>query len=245
MPDYALGKKPPRHDPRTLQFTKYLTSYALSAPVQAHWGHGLPFQMLGNDAYGDCVEAGFAHQVQVWCDRAGHPFTPTTGETLGAYSAITGFSPDDPSSDQGTDMLTACRYWKAAGFAGHKADAYLAIQPAEVTFIKDAIAYYGGCYIGLAMPLSAQNQVGDLWTVTSGPDSEAGSWGGHCVNLTGYDADTLWCCTWGALQGMTWEWLETYLDEAYVLLSRDWLRATGLSPSGLAWGALQADLANL
>ena len=245
MPRYPLGKKPPRHDPRTLQFAKYLTDWTPDTPSQAHWGNHLPFTMLGNDQYGDCVEAGYAHQVQVWCDRAGHPFAPTEQETLGAYSAITGFSPDDPSTDQGTDMLTACGYWKSTGLAGHTVDAYLAIQPSETVFIKDAIAFYGGCYIGLAMPVSAQGQVGSLWTVTTGPDAEAGSWGGHAVNLTGYDADTLWCTTWGALQAMTWEWLTAYLDEAFVLLSRDWLRASGQSPSGLAWGALQADLANL
>ncbi len=244
MPVYPTGKKPPRHDPRTLRYAAYRTSFTPVAPVQAHWGRNLPFTPLGNTQYGDCAEAGYAHQVQVWCDRAGHPFVPDDTETLGAYSAITGFNPADPSTDQGTDMLSACQFWKATGLGGHQVYAYLSLQMAQWA-IREAIALYGGCYIGLALPLSAQGQAGGVWAVTTGPDAEAGSWGGHCVNLTGYDQDMLWCSTWGALQAMTWEWLETYLDEAFVLLSRDWLRASGQSPSGLAWGALQADLANL
>ena len=46
MPDFRLGKKDARHDPRTLRLADYRTG-ALTAPAQAHWGHGLPFTMLG------------------------------------------------------------------------------------------------------------------------------------------------------------------------------------------------------
>ena len=53
-----LGKQPARHDPRTLRFADYITYSSPLPPQHAHWGHGLPFAMLGNDQYGDCVEAG-------------------------------------------------------------------------------------------------------------------------------------------------------------------------------------------
>ena len=244
MPDFRLGKKDARHDPRTLRLADYRTG-ALTAPAQAHWGHGLPFTMLANDSVGDCVEAGYAHQVQVWCDRAGQPFVPTDAEALGAYSAITGYNPDDPSTDQGTDMLTACNYWRSTGMAGHEVTAYLSVSAQNRGEVSESVAFYGGLYLGLALPTSAQSQVGATWTVLTGPDAAAGSWGGHCVPVTGYDEDILWVCTWGALQAMTWDFLATYCDEAYVLLSKDWQETSGTSPSGLAWGQLQADLANL
>ena len=236
-----LGKKPARRDPRTLRLAAYSTG-SLTPPAAAHWGNGLPFATLANDQYGDCVEAGYAHQAQIWCDRAGHPFTPTDTETLGTYTAITGFSPDDPATDQGTDMLTACGYWKTAGLAGHKVTAYLSVNPRETALAKEAVAFYGGLYVGLALPLSAQAQVGRTWTVGTGADAAAGSWGGHCVPICGYDQNVLWCVTWGAIQGLTWQFLETYADEAFALLSRDWLEASGVSPAGLAWGQLLADL---
>ena len=164
---------------------------------------------------------------------------------LGAYSAITGFNPDDPSTDQGTDMLTACGYWKSTGLAGIKVDAYATLDISNTVHFEEAIAVYGGAYVGLSMPLSAQNQIGGVWDVTTGPDAQAGSWGGHCVPLTGYDSEHVWCVTWGAIQTVTWRFLETYCDEAYALLSHEWLTASGESPSRLSWGKLQADLANL
>jgi hypothetical protein len=243
---FRLGKKPARRDPRTLRLADYRTTPAgLLAPPEAHWGHGLSYDGLGNTKYADCVEAGFAHQVQVWCDRAGTSFTPTAAQALGAYSAITGFSPGNPDSDQGTDMLTACQYWQDTGLAGHEVTAYLSVSATEPDLIRDSVAFYGGCYTGLAMPLTAQDQVGETWTVGTGADAAAGSWGGHCVVITGYSAGLFWCVTWGALQAMTTEFVQVYCDEAYCLLSKDWTESGGVSPSGLAWGQLQADLAAL
>lgn len=244
MPPVKLGKNPARHDPRTLLYGAYRTG-AQTPPRQAHWGHGLPFAVLSNDQYGDCVEAAFAHQLQVWDDRAGHRFAPTDAETLGAYTAITGFNPDDPSTDQGTDMLTAVKYWQSTGIAGQKITAYAAVNPLDRAQVAESVAWFGGCYIGVQLPVTAQNQVGEIWTVGTGPDSAAGSWGGHCVPVVGFGPDVLWLVTWGALQAMTWEFLATYCDEAYVLLGREWLAASGQSPSHLAWGQLLADLANL
>ena len=244
MPDVKLGKNAARHDPRTFDYARYRTG-TNAAPAQAHWGHGLTFPMLGNNQYGDCVEAGFAHMVQIWGDHAGHPFTPTDDETLGAYTAITGFNPSDPNTDKGTDMLTALGYWQSTGLGGQKITAYAKVNPLDQAQVSETIAWFGGAYVGVQLPKSAQDQVGSEWTVTTGPDATAGSWGGHCIPLCGYNQDTIWCVTWGALQKMTWEFFTTYCDEAFVMLSTDWIAASGQSPSNLAWGQLMADLSNL
>jgi hypothetical protein len=53
---------------------------------------------------------------------------------------------------------------------------------------------------------------------------------------------TLTCITWGAPKKMTLAWFEKYCSEAYALVSKDWLAATGLSPSGFDLAALEADL---
>lgn len=244
MVDVKLGKNAARHDPRTIAYGNYRTGLA-TAPAQAHWGHNVPYAMLGNAQYGDCVEAGYAHQVQIWGDRAGTSFVPTDAEALGAYTAITGFNPSEPSTDKGTDILTALGYWKSTGLSGQKITAYATLNPQDQAQVSESIAWYGGAYIGVQLPKSAQAQVGIEWKVTTGPDAAAGSWGGHCVPLCGYDQNALWCVTWGALQAMTWEFLTTYCDEAYVMLATEWVAASGESPSKLAWGQLMADLANL
>lgn len=242
-----LGKAPARKDKRTLQFSRYATTQALKTPSSAHWGHGLPFGMLGNDQYGDCVEAAYAHMLQIWITRAGGSFTPDSTSVLNAYSALTGFSPGNPNTDRGTDMLSAANYWRAAGMNGHEIDAFLEVSPLRATDVKDAAYYYGGVNIGLQLPLAAQDQSSSegTWTVSTGPGSVAGSWGGHCVPVCGFDKNTLWVVTWGYIQAMTWDFFTTYCDEALVFLSHDWIENTGKSPSGLAWGVLMADLANL
>lgn len=237
-----LGKRPAVKDARTLRYADYRTSAANVPWRSAHWGHGLTYGMLGNDKYGDCVEAAFAHQLQVWDDRAGNgPFAVTTADVLADYAAITGFNPDDPNSDQGTDMLTANKYWRSKSLI----DAYATVAPLNDAEVKESVAWYGSLNVGLAMPVSAQGQVGGVWDVVSGPSGQAGSWGGHCVPVVGYTPRGLFAVTWGALQAMTWDFFRTYCDESYVFLSKSWIAATGTSPSRLAWGQLDADLANL
>jgi hypothetical protein len=50
--------------------------------------------------------------------------------------------------------------------------------------------------------------------------------------------------TWGALQTMTWSFWEAYCDEAYAILSNDYLTKEG-TPQGFSMQQLQADLADL
>jgi len=41
---------------------------------------------------------------------------------------------------------------------------------------------------------------------------------------------------------MTWAWFEKYCSEAYALVSRDWLNAGAISPSGFDLITLENDL---
>ena len=59
--------------------------------------------------------------------------------------------------------------------------------------------------------------------------------------LVGYDANYITCITWGVLHKMTWAWFHYYCDEAYALVSNDWIKSTGLTPTGLTLAALEAD----
>jgi hypothetical protein len=133
--------------------------------------------------------------------------------------------------------------------------------------IATAIWLFGGAYIGVELPLRAQNQ--DVWDVPAvlTADDEPGSWGGHAIYLVGYDSGTgtpagagvgpnsvrpaqpgvavprtLTCITWGQLKKMTWAWFEKYCSEAYALVSKDWLNAGAISPSGFDLATLENDL---
>jgi hypothetical protein len=50
--------------------------------------------------------------------------------------------------------------------------------------------------------------------------------------------------TWGALKPMSWQFYTTYADEAFAVLSVDWInKRLKKAPPGLNLKALEADLA--
>jgi hypothetical protein len=51
--------------------------------------------------------------------------------------------------------------------------------------------------------------------------------------------------TWGALQSMTWSFWEAYCEEAYAILSNDYLTKQKQTPQGFNLQQLQADLQDL
>ncbi len=115
-------------------------------------------------------------------------------------------------------------YWRQKGIAGHKILGFAALDPRHVEQIKQSVYLFGGTYIGVQLPLSAQDQ--DTWDVPpSGPigNGEPGSWGGHAVCVVAYNAKGLWVVTWGKLLFMTWAFWQTYCDEAYAVFSTDML----------------------
>ena len=114
----------------------------------------------------------------------------------------------------------------------------------------DSVYVFEGCYIGVQLPISAQAQVQNHqpWSVPPGGpigDGKPGSWGGHAVPVVAYDSRGVTVVTWGALQMMTWSFWEAYCDEAYAILSNDYLDGKKKAPSGFSLQELQADLADL
>ncbi len=244
MPQYRLGRKARKTDTRTLQLAKYFTPEIPAPPASVDWSKGITsWGSFLNNTLGDCTIAGGLHAIQVWSANASTEASLTDAEALQYYEDWDGYNPNNPATDQGGIELDVLTDWKQQGLAGHALDAFAEVQPAHINDVKQTISLFGGTYIGLALPQSAQAQVGSLWDVTYGPEGEPGTWGGHCVFVVGYDANGLTCITWGALQRMTWDfWLE-YVDESYALISPDWIEKAGKTPNGFDLAQLQADLA--
>jgi hypothetical protein len=248
-----LGKGDARHDPRTLLLATYMTaglpappaSFDLTAKVGAAWG------MMDNDQLGDCTCAAAGHLIMEWTANSGKKMiTPTDQQIVAAYSAITGYNPVTGANDNGANETDVLNYWRQSGIAGHKIGAYVATEPANHTHIMDAVYIFEGCYIGLQLPISAQAQTQNHqpWSVPPGGatgNGKPGSWGGHAVPVVAYDARTVTVVTWGALQTMTWSFWETYCDEAYAIISADYINNKKQAPQGFSMKQLQIDLADL
>lgn len=242
-----LGKQSARHDPRTLLLGNYLKPSALPPPKPAvDWSQKVKtWPMMANDKVGDCTCAAAGHLIEDWTANAkGAPVVLPDADILKAYSAITGYLPGNPATDHGANELDVLNYWRKIGVGGRKIIAFAALEPQNQSHVEDAIELFGGCYIGLALPLCAQTQ--NVWTVPPGGPTGTGapgSWGGHAVPVVAYDQRGLTVVTWGALKQMTWGFWAAYCDEAYAVLSEDWLSKNGgKDPEGFDLKALLADL---
>lgn len=235
-----LGALEPRVDARTARFANYKTGYLPIPPTSVAWGKHVPmFPMYANDQLGDCTCAAVGHQIQVWTSDNGQIWTPTEKEVTDLYWA-TG------SQDTGRVEIDVLNYWRNNGFGskGDKIAAYMSVNPLDATEVKQAIWLFGGLYIGIALPVTAQQQ--RVWKlVNGGADSEPGSWGGHAVNVTAYNSTYVTVATWGMRMRMTWGFWRKYVQEAYAILSPDWATGTKVAPSGFNFGQLQTDLATL
>jgi hypothetical protein len=241
-----LGKGSPLHDPRTLMLAEYLDTASLPATPASHiyakniahtgWG------MMDNDKIGDCTCAAAGHLIMEWTDDNGALFTPPDADIIAAYSAITGYDPQTGKNDNGAVETQVLNYWRNTGVAGHKIFAYAALEPKNHNHVMLSTFLFGGCYIGMALPISAQRQ--KVWSVPPGGatgQGAPGSWGGHAVPVIGYDKHGLTVITWGATKKMTWSFWDAYCDESYAVISTDFANQNN-SPSGFDFAALQADL---
>jgi hypothetical protein len=250
-----FGKRPPKLNSRTLKLSKYLKSATPlpAPPAKNFWEYKSiapnAWGMDANDTVGDCTCACIGHMVMMWTAHAGKLVIPTAEECLAVYSAVTGYNPNDPSTDQGAAITDVLNYLQNTGITVggvvHKILAWAKIDQTNQQEVEQANYIFGGLDIGFNVPQSAldQNQAGEDWDVVA---DDGGIQGGHSVPVFGYGSEGATCVTWGALQGMSWAFFQKYCDEAYAIITEDWLsQAESLTPSGFDLAALQADLTAL
>lgn len=248
-----LGRKATKHDERTFKLATYLNHSVLpTIPDTCDWGHGTSnWGMMLNDKYGDCTAAGVGHLVKLWNARTNKTCEIPDSDVLKLYEDVTSlegaaFNPRTGENDNGCAELDVLKYIRKNGFSGHKIDAFASVDVKNDSLLKATIALFGAAYAGVSLPLAAQTQ--DTWYV-SGPltgRKEPGSWGGHAIILTAYDNVGLTAITWGKEQRMTWNWWNAYGDEAYAVLSGDWIDSkSSLAPSDFNLDQLRQDLSAL
>lgn len=250
-----LGKLPARYDHRTLRLSKYIKALAPPPASAGYITEVASWPMDLNDAIGDCTIAAMAHVIQQWTTYAGAAYLPPEALVLDAYEAVSGYNPNNPNSDNGAVILDVLKFWQKNGIGGHKIAGYVSVNAGIHDEVKQAINLFGNCYIGIGLPISAQTPLtgvngNPVWSLNATGPTGIGapfSWGGHCVPIMGYGMDVagnpgVEVVTWGQLFDVTWGFLDLYCDEAYALVSQDWIDKTGQSPSGFNLTELLADL---
>jgi hypothetical protein len=237
-----LGRKAVITDSRTLRLAKYISTGLPAPPPAKDWTKGIVnWGMMLNDKLGCCTIAAAAHAVQVWSANTASEVTVPDAQVLQYYEQWDGYKPSDPSTDSGGVELSVLTNWQKSAFGTHKLIAFADPAYANLEQIRQAINLFGGVYIGVSLPATAQTQT--VWDVVpnGGENAKPGSWGGHAVFVPKYDANGFTCITWGELKTMTVAFWNEYVDEAHALLSHDWMARKG-SPSGFKLAELKTDL---
>ncbi|MEU2013121.1 hypothetical protein [Nocardia sp. NPDC019302] len=244
-----LGKLPARINSVQLKLSTYLNVPAVLPMIPEAFGHeGLiqDFGMLANDQVGDCVWAGAAHETMLWNREAGNEVTFSDGCVLSDYSKATGYDPENPSTDQGTDMQAAASYRRRIGVLDatgrrHKVGAYVALTTGDPDQLAAATYIFGAVGVGIRFPDYAMDEFesGKPWSVRHGlPKIE----GGHYIPVIGRGANgNFHVVTWGRVQQMTPGFYRRFCDEAICYFSEEFLTA-GISPEGFDRAQLLLDL---
>ena len=246
-----LGRRRPVARGPRLRLAKYLQASLPPGPPSVNYSPGGQPALSNiylNDSLGDCVIAGAYHIVATATGNAGRLFTATQEQIVADYSAIGGYDPKNPSTDNGCDEPTALNYWVANGFAnGTKPLGWLAVNATNRQELQSALYLFENLYFGVEMPDAWVNPMpsasGFVWDSAGDADPN----NGHCIIGVGYTDSGVTIDTWGLLGTVTWTALAQYFvpsvhGEAYVLLTPDQL-ASGQSkaPNGVAWASLIAD----
>lgn len=246
---YCLGKRPARAGAVKFALSHYASVASLPEPPRK-FEHCLlsNWQMYSNDRFGCCVFAGAAHEHMKWGAEGGSIVAFTDANVLSDYSAVTGFDPTKPDTDQGTDLADAAAYRRKTGIIDasgrrHLIDAYVSLPIRNAAIIAKAAWLFGAVGIGVQLPSSAEGQFdrGEPWDVVEGATIE----GGHYIVVVGRNSvGNFLIVTWGRLHAMTPRFLETYMDEGLAYLDLERIK-NNLSPEQFDVAVLQADLAEL
>ena len=245
------GKTPARDNAVKFKFADFVDVSALPPVPKGNFGHEAKgsYQMFGNDRLGDCVCAGACNETIGWMLEGKKTPKFVEDNAVSMYKAVAGYDPNDPNSDQGTDMQAAASWRRKTGLvdaAGnvHKVAAYLALEPGNIKQHMQALYLFGAVGIGIEFPASAMTQFnkGLYWSYNSKSPIE----GGHYIPLVGKYGPHIDCVTWGKIQSMTTSFFTHFNDESIAYVSFDMLDpATGKSPEGFDAVGLQAALAAL
>jgi len=243
-----FGRRPARRDRRTLAFADLVrraprlpSEYDFDATYLA-----VPTPMFGNDAHGDCVIAGRAHQTLRFEYLERHRL-PVVRDA----DVLREWRRENGGTEDGLVVLDSLKEWRTRGWrvgaATYRIQAFAAVDFARPDEVRRAIVMQVGVGLGLTLPFDAITQfnAGRPWEVTKGPGGRPDPQAGHYVYCPGYTREGPVCVTWGRRQPMTWAFLERCTDEAWAMVdARDSARKRATGTRGaLDLPALRARLA--
>lgn len=246
-----FGRRQPAAIGPHLRLRNYLKASLPAAPATYDYtpkASNILSDVMGNDQYGDCVFACGYHLVGVETANAGAPYHATLQQVLKDYTAVTGFNPQDPNTDNGANIQDALNYWSTHGFSnGTKLAGYLSVDATNVAEVQVCAYLFENGITGMSLPdhwiTPFPGANGFTWDQAGAPDPN----NGHCVPFFGYDGKGVKISTWGLLGTLTYAGLAAYAGHAgggelWVALSPDQIaKGQEKAPNGVRWSDLILD----
>jgi hypothetical protein len=243
----SMGKLPARINSVYMRLGTYVDTAAVAPLIPAVFGPGaVEFDALGSDQLRCGVWAGFAYETMLWAREAGREVMFSADSVLSDYAEATGYTPEDPASDRGTDLQAAASYRRRIGCldaAGvrHRVGGYAALAPGDPDQLAVAAYIFGSVGVGLRMPgyALADFAAERAWDVRFGIAEIVG---GHYVPVVGRTrTGNFQVIAWGRLHEMTPGFFRRYCDEAIAYLPEE-IVTTPRGPDGFDRAALIFDL---
>lgn len=224
-----FGRRPARRDSRNFRFAE-LVLRAPRVPAEYDFDArhvAVPTPMFANDAHGDCVIAGRAHQtLRFEYIEQRHVIAIADVDVLREWRRENG------GTEDGLVVLDSLKAWRSRGWAVgtelYRIEAFAEIDRTRPLELRRAVFMQVGVGLGISLPHDAlaQFNAGRPWDVTQGPGGDPDPAWGHYVYCPGYTREGPVCVTWGRRQQMTWAFYARCCDEAYAMIdARDeWLK---------------------
>jgi hypothetical protein len=225
-----LAPHPEETHPR-VRLRDHLTAEAPVPAVVDYASRVRQWPMYLNDRIGDCTCAGVGHMFQAWTAYATAEFDVSDVQVLSLYEVLSGYNPRTGANDNGANEQDVLQYLHDKGIAGHKILAFAQVDHASADEMKRALSLFGSVYLGILAPDSMQRQFADGEPIDVVPGAQIE--GGHCIVIQKWDEEYLYVVTWGKLVKMTWRFFEQYGEEAWAIVTQDFIEKNGMSPSGL------------
>jgi len=250
--EVALGRNIPRaHTPR-FSMDRFVRSSVLDVPPAtvdySPKAMASLSRMFKNDALGCCVISGANHMEGVETGNAGSIYLPSDDQIVKEYTAIGGYVPGDPSTDQGSDEDTAINFYTTHGFGnGTKLLGSLTVNAASKLSLMTASYCFENVLLCACLPdkwiSPFPSGPGFVWDVAGPPNTK----NGHAFTVVGYNAQGAIISTWGMLGIITWAAMAMYCVPANygsantVLTPDQILRGQAKAGNGIAWAQIISD----
>lgn len=246
---YKLGLKPVVAQPRVRLCDYYTGDLPSADSLKFPLGHAdlIEPHMFMNDQLGDCAIAGSIEEIRLANALRGVTVNFTDETAVQNYSEITGYTPGDPGTDQGTDVHELYDYRRNTGLVDadgnrHKIVAYAGLTPGDFDELLIALSLFpSGVGIGIQVPdyCDAQFEAGQPWHLLPGRHRIEG---GHYIPVVDATSRTdAGLFTWGGHGGITASFYATFNTVAAVALTEE-MFTDGKSPDGVDFNRLATDL---